>query len=112
MTFIVGFLIWAALGVVAGLATMFVVTMAIEYLGAQVFPPPAGADMSDPAGLAEAMAQMPMGALAFIVVAWCLGAFSGGWVAARIAVRHPRAAAVAVALVVVAGVVMMMVTAS
>ena len=95
------------LGVVAGLATMFVVIMLVELLGAQLFPPPEGIDMRDPEGLASAMAQMPLGALALVVVAWVLGAFAGGWVAAKVSVAHPRAAAVTVALAVVAGVVMM-----
>ena len=95
------------LGVVAGLATMFVVILLVEWLGAQAFPPPDGLDMGNPEALATAMAQMPLGALAVIVVAWLLGAFAGGWVAARIAGQHPRVAAVIVALAVVAGVVMM-----
>ena len=98
------------LGVVAGLVAMFVVILVVEFLGAQLFPPPAGVDMRDPDALAAAMTQMPMGALAIVVVAWVLAAFAGGWVAARIAVRHPRVAAAVVALAVVAGVVMMMVT--
>lgn len=98
------------LGVVAGLVAMFVVILVVEFLGAQLFPPPAGVDMRDPDALAAAMTQMPMGALAIVVVAWVLGAFAGGWVAARIAVRHSRVAAAVVALAVVAGVVMMMVT--
>ena len=42
------------LGVVAGLATMFVVIMLVELLGAQLFPPPEGIDMRDPEGLASA----------------------------------------------------------
>ncbi len=96
------------LGGLAGLAAMFVVILVVEFLGAQLFPPPPGVDMSDPGALAMLMAQMPMGALAFVVLAWVLGAFAGGWVAARIAVQHPRVAAVVVALAVVAGVVMMM----
>lgn len=95
------------LGVLAGLATMFVVIMLVELLGAQVFPPPDGVDMRDPQVLASAMAQMPLGALAMVVVAWVLGAFAGGWVAARVSVAHPRAAAAIVALAVVAGVVLM-----
>ena len=95
------------LGVVAGLAAMFVVILLVEWLGAQLFPPPQGLDMRDPDALATALAQMPLGALAVIVVAWVLGAFAGGWVAARIAVAHPRVAAVIVSLAVVAGVVMM-----
>ena len=98
------------LGVVAGLATMFVVIALVELLGAQLFPPPPGMDMRDPAVFAAAVSQMPFGALAIVVVAWVLGAFAGGWVAARIAVAHPRVAAAIVALAVVAGVVVMMLT--
>ena len=95
------------LGVVAGLAAMFVVIMLVEFAGAQLFPPPEGVDMRDPEVLASAMAQMPIAALALVVVAWVLGAFAGGWVAAKVSVAHPRVAAVVVALAVVAGVVMM-----
>ena len=97
------------LGILAGLAAMVVVIALVELLGAQLFPPPAGVDMRDPEAFAAAITQMPLGALAIVLVAWVLGAFAGGWVAARIAVAHPRAAAVVVALGVVAGVVAMMV---
>lgn len=97
----------SVLGVVAGLATMFTVIIAVQFVGAQLFPPPQGLDMHDPHALAIAMAQVPLGALAIVVVAWLLGAFAGGWVAARISVQYPRVAAVIVALAVVAGVVMM-----
>ena len=92
------------LGVLAGLATMVVVIMLVQLLGAQLFPPPQGIDTRDPDALATVMAQMPLGALAFVVVAWLLGAFAGGWVAARISVQYPRVGAVIVALAVVAGV--------
>lgn len=95
------------LGVLAGLATMFVTITAVQLLGAQLFPPPAGVDMNDPAQLAEMVAMMPLGALAFVVVAWALGALAGGWVAARIGRPHPRVAAAVVGAAVIAGVVMM-----
>ena len=55
------------LGVGAGLATMFVVIMLVQFAGAQLFPPPEGLDMRDPEALAGAMAQMPLGALALVV---------------------------------------------
>ena len=98
------------LGILAGLVTMVVVIALVELLGAQLFPPPPGIDMGDPEAFAAAVTQMPLGALAIVVVAWVLGAFAGGWVAARIAIAHPRAAAVVVALGVVVGVVVMMLT--
>ena len=96
------------LGIVAGLATMFVVIVLVELAGAQLFPPPAGLDPADADAFADAMARMPLAALAIVVLAWTLGAFAGGWVAARVAVANPRIAAVVVALGVVAGVVAMM----
>lgn len=96
------------LGILAGLAVMIVVITAVELLGARLYPPPPGVDIHDPQALAAVITQMPLAALAIVVLAWVLGAFAGGWVAARIAVAHPRTAAVVVALGVVAGVVMMM----
>ena len=92
------------LGIVAGVVAMWVVTMALEFLGHTLFPPPAGLDPRDPAQLAELIPRMPVGALAMLVVAWVCGAFAGGFAAAKVARQHPRAAAVIVALVVMAGV--------
>ena len=95
------------LGVLAGLATMVVVIMAVQFVGAQLYPPPADVDMADTAAFAAMLASLPLAALVFVVLAWALGAFAGGWVAARIATAHPRVAAVVVALAVVAGVLAM-----
>jgi hypothetical protein len=95
------------LGIVAGLATMFVVITAVQWLGAQLYPPPPGLDLRDQHGMAALIAQLPLAALAFVVLGWVLGAFAGGWVAARIGRDHPRAAAATVGLAVVAGVVLM-----
>jgi len=95
------------LGVLAGLLAMFVVITAVQLLGARLYPPPAGLDLHDPTALATMMAQMPLGALAFVVLAWALGALAGGWVAARISRLHPRIAAALIGLAVVAGVLMM-----
>jgi hypothetical protein len=98
------------LGIVAGLAAMFVVITAVQWLGAQLYPPPPGLDLRDQHGMAALIAQLPLAALAFVVLGWVLGAFSGGWAAARIGRDHPRPAAAAVGLAVVAGVVMMIVS--
>lgn len=95
------------LGIVAGLATMVGVISLVQLLGAQLYPPPEGMDTGDPEALAAAITQLPLAALAFVVAAWLLGAFAGGWVAGRIAIAHPRVAAMVVALAVVAGVVAM-----
>src|SRR5688572_17516014 len=95
----------AFLGVLAGLATMFVVIMGIEYVGHMVYPPPPGLNPMVTEDLSAIMAAQPAAAKAFVVVAWVVGAFAGGWVAAKISRTYPRAAAVIVALMVVASVV-------
>jgi len=95
----------AFLGVLAGLATMFVVIMGIEYVGHMVYPPPPGLNPMVTEDLSAIMAVQPVAAKAFVVVAWVVGAFAGGWVAAKISRTYPRAAAVIVSLMVVAGVV-------
>ena len=91
------------LGMVVGLVTMWLTVAALEFLGHAIFPPPAGLDPQNPEHLQMIIAAAPTGALAMLVVAWAGGSFTGGWVAARIA-RHARAAAIAVALFVIAGV--------
>ncbi len=93
------------LGVIAGLATMFVVIMAIEALGHTLHPPPAGLNPMLAEDMANIMMAMPAAAKAIVLVAWVVGAFSGGWVAAKIARQHPRIAAVIVAAVVMSGVI-------
>ena len=95
----------AILGVLAGLVTMFVAIMCIEYLGHLVYPPPPGLNPMLTEDLSAIMATQPVAAKLFVVVAWVVGAFAGGWVAARISRRWPRAVAVIVALVVMSGVV-------
>ena len=95
----------AILGVLAGLVAMFLVIMGIEYVGHVVYPPPPGLNPMVTEDLAAIMASQPAAAKAFVVLAWVVGAFIGGWVAARISRVYPRAAAVIVALLVVAGVV-------
>ena len=99
------------LGVLAGVVVMFVVITAIEALGHVVYPPPAGLDPMNPAheaAFAKFVSTLPFAAKAMLAVAWTVGAFAGGFVAARIA-RHPRGAAVLVALMVMSGVVAMVI---
>ena len=94
------------LGILAGLVAMWLVTWSIEYAGHALYPPPPGLDPRDTAQLGAILATAPTAALSLLVAAWSLGAFAGGFVAAKIA-RHPRVAAVIVALVTVLGVVAM-----
>lgn len=97
------------LGVLAGAVVMVLVIMGIEALGHMVYPLPAGLEPLNPAheaAFAQFVATMPVGGKAMLALAWTLGAFAGGFVAAKIA-RHPRAAAVLIALLVISGVVAM-----
>ena len=91
------------LGVIVGVLVMWLVVAGIEFASHLIYPPPPGLDPMQPTDLEQILAASPTAALAMVVVAWTLGAFAGGWVAARIA-RHPRVAAVLVALGVMAGV--------
>ena len=95
------------LGVVAGTVVMFLVIMGIEFAGHMIYPPPPGIDPSNINDVARMMAAAPAGALAFVVLAWVVGAFAGGFVAAKISRTWPRTAAIVTGLVVLAGVVAM-----
>lgn len=94
------------LGAVAGLAVAFFTIMLIEMASHHVYPPPPGIDPGNTADMARLIGMLPPGALLFVVAAWVIGAFDGGFVAALVA-RHqrPRIAALAPALMVMAGVV-------
>ena len=98
------------LGAVAGLVTAVLTIMLVELLGQAVYPPPPGLDPKVTADMAQIIAMQPFAAWLFVVAAWTIGAFDGGFVAALIARKgHPRAAAIVPALLVMTGVAMMMV---
>ncbi len=96
------------LGMLLGVVTMMFTIYAIESIGHLLYPPPDGLDPRNPDHLQMIVAVASTGAMVMLVVGWTAGAFVGGWVGARIA-RHARAAAIAVALFVMAGVAGMMV---
>jgi len=84
--------------VVLGVVVAFVLIMAIEILGSTLFPPPAGVDVMDEASLSAALeaGQIPLGAMLFVLLAYLVGSFAGGGVAARIARRNPMGHALVV----------------
>ena len=96
-------------GLILGLFTMFMVITIIEFVGHRLYPPPAGLNPTRPDDLAAILAAQPFMAKLSVVVAWTLGTFAGGWVAARISRIWPRTSAVIVALVVIAAVIGMIV---
>jgi hypothetical protein len=94
------------LGAVAGVVMAYITIMLIEFASHQVYPPPAGLNPMVTEDMAVILSRMPVGALLSVVLAWVIGAFDGGLVAALIAGRHrPRIAAVIPALIVLLGVV-------
>lgn len=95
------------LGILLGAIVMWLTIFCLEFLGHALFPSPAGLDPQNPEHLKRIVAEAPVGAMITLVLAWTAGAFTGGWTAARLA-RHPRAAAVLIALVVMSGVIGMM----
>ncbi len=89
------------LAALAGLATAFVTIMLVEFAGHALYPPPPGIDPANNADMARLVGTLPMGALLMVVVAWVIGAFDGGFVAALLAgSARPRMAALVPGLVV------------
>ena len=98
------------LGAVVGLVVAVITIMLVEFAGHQVYPPPEGLNPMVTEDMAKIMQTLPFGAMLFVVVAWVIGAFDGGFVAALIARKgYPRAAAIVPALMVMAGVVAMII---
>ena len=98
------------LGAVVGLVLAVVTIMLVEFAGHQAYPPPEGLNPMVTEDMAKIMETLPVGAMLFVVAAWVIGAFDGGFVAALIARKgHPRAAAIVPALMVMAGVVGMVI---
>lgn len=87
-------------------ASMIVITF-VELADAKlVYAPPPGMDFTDPAQVDAFVAGMPATALAMVLAGWCLGAFVGGGVAARLAETHRTALAIAIGALVAFGVAM------
>ena len=77
------------LGLVAGVLVAVALVFVLEMAGHMVFPPPADLNVRDPAQMATMIERLPIGAVLAVLIAWTLGAFGGGYVAAMIARRGP-----------------------
>ena len=95
------------LGVVVGAVLAGLCVFAIESVGHMVFPLPPGIDPRNPDDQARLMAEMPPAALAFVLIAWFVGALAGGYAANRIA-RRALAGWIVAALLVAAAVATML----
>lgn len=93
------------LGILAGMVTAWVLIMACQFASGMLYPPPPGTDLTQPDQLAAYVARAPLAAMALVVASWVLGAFAGGWVAAKVAREHPSFAALVIGLLVLAGVI-------
>jgi sorbitol-specific phosphotransferase system component IIBC len=74
----------AILAIVAGCVLSLLVVAGVDTLGHMIYPPPAGADLRDPAAMRVIIAEMPFGAFVIVVSGWILGAGLGAWVATRL----------------------------
>lgn len=72
------------LGVVAGVIVAMLTIMLVEFVGHGVYPPPPELDLTSADGMAAYIATVAPGAMLFVVVAWFLGALTGGWTALRL----------------------------
>ena len=91
------------LGIVAGIVVAIVSITIVEMIGHQIFPPPVGLAMNDPAAVTTYITQAPTGAMLFIVAAWFCGALFGGWTAVTIG-RWPTATWIIGALIAAGGI--------
>lgn len=88
---------------VAGVLVAGLTIAGIEWLGHRLYPPPEGLKADDLEALAAYVAALPIGALLFVLLAWLLGVFLGGLVAALLAGRRPRLYAGVIAAVILLG---------
>jgi pimeloyl-ACP methyl ester carboxylesterase len=75
---------------VAGVLVAGLTIAGIEWLGQRLYPPPAVLKADDLEALAAYVTALPIGALLFVLLAWLLGVFLGGLIAALLAGRRPR----------------------
>lgn len=95
---------------VVGLMAGIIVVGLVEAVGMAIWPVPHEVQnaMSDAATMAAAMAQVPVGAKLFVVIAWAVGSFVGGCVTGL--VRGQRAQARVVGILMLALVMTMLMT--
>ena len=78
------------LAVIAGFVIASMLMMLVESLNGQVLHPELGraaAGMTDREAIRALLAAAPVTAFLVVLAGWMLGAFAGGWVAARLAPR-------------------------
>ena len=93
------------LAVFLGFVLGIVLIVVVEALGHFVYPPPANLDITNPEEVKNLMANAPVGALLFVVLAYAVGSFGGGGLAARLVQKsHILHAMIVGGLLMVAGI--------
>lgn len=87
---------------IAGLLVMLIVISSIQWIGHSIYPPPTGLDPQDSAKAAAAVALLPIGALAMVLLSYAAGSFLGAGTGATVSVRHKRGVAILLGLVMTA----------
>ncbi|RNI28021.1 hypothetical protein EFA69_18225 [Rufibacter immobilis] len=93
------------LSVLGGAAVGVFTISLVQFLSHQLYPLPTNSNPNDPQAMATFMTNAPVAALLLVLLAYALGAFFGGMVAARYATARPVLHALLVgALLLVAGI--------
>src|SRR5262245_66291573 len=74
-----------AIALVVGIVVAFGLVAAIESMGHALYPSARNVNWNDPTVLRDYVARLPLGALLFVVGAWVIATFVGGFGAARMA---------------------------
>ena len=99
----------SVLTVLTGAVVAGVLIAAVEAVSSAIYPLPPGLDIHDHAAMRQHIDTLPVGAFLFVLAAWAIGAFTGSWVAARLAGRARLGHGLAVgALFLLAGVLNML----
>lgn len=74
------------IAVIVGFVVGGIAVFLVESIGHQVYPIPAGLDLSKPEAIAEYVSKAPIGAILFVLIAQSAGSFIGGLITGLIAV--------------------------
>ena len=99
----------SALAVLAGVAVGVALIAGVEAASARLYPLPAGLDVHNREAMTNYVATLPLGAFLLVLAGYGVGAFGGGYLAARLAPGAPAKHASVIALfLVVASVINLM----
>lgn len=93
------------LAIILGLIISFIIISLFQKLGHKLYPPPEGINMNDKEAIKTLVASMPMGAFIVLLISYMLGAFGGGFIAARVSKDRIRPSIIVGAVLMLAGLV-------